>query len=90
MQAHTQVANRIVVQERIKTMTMIHYLPTVTRSPHRPSPSWLNRLSGYVSGLHQSWQRARMLRALEGLPPETLKDIGWPTTDNNRIRIVRK
>jgi hypothetical protein len=31
-----------------------------------------------------------MLRALEGLPPETLKDIGWPTTDSNRIRVVRK
>jgi hypothetical protein len=31
-----------------------------------------------------------MLRALEALPPETLKDIGWPTTDTTRIHTIRK
>ncbi|MDH7801060.1 MULTISPECIES: hypothetical protein [unclassified Rhizobium] len=72
-------------------MTMIHYLPTANRSSLRPSSgSWLNRLSGQISALHTSWQRARMLRALEALPPETLKDIGWPTTDSNRTRFIHK
>jgi hypothetical protein len=31
-----------------------------------------------------------MLRALEALPPETLKDIGWPTTDNYGRSVIRK
>lgn len=81
----------IVVQERIKDMTMIHYLPVANRSAHRPSSGgWLHRLSGHVSALYRSWRRARMLRALEALPPETLKDIGWPTTDNYRTSAIRK
>lgn len=72
-------------------MTMIHYLPVADRSTHRPSPSsWLDRLSGHVSARYAEWRRERMLRALESLPPETLKDIGWPTPDTTRIRAVRK
>lgn len=72
-------------------MTMVHYLPATNRSPHRLADgSWLRRLSSHVSTLYASWQRARMLRALEALPPETLKDIGWPTTDNFRMRGIRK
>ncbi|KJF66423.1 MULTISPECIES: DUF1127 domain-containing protein [Rhizobium] len=72
-------------------MTMIHYLPAASRSSHRPSfGGWLHRLSAQVSALYAARQRARMLRALEALPPETLKDIGWPTTDSSRIRVIRK
>lgn len=72
-------------------MAMIHYHPAANRSSQRPSTgSWLQRLLGQISDLHASWKRARMLRALEALPPETLKDIGWPTTDSNRIRVIRK
>ncbi|MFK3779034.1 hypothetical protein [Agrobacterium sp. NPDC089420] len=72
-------------------MTMIHYLPAANRSPHRPSShNWLHRLSDHVSARYAAWRRARMLRALEALPPETLKDIGWPTTDTHRINVIRR
>ncbi|WCJ61328.1 MULTISPECIES: hypothetical protein [Agrobacterium] len=72
-------------------MTMIHYLPVTNRSSLRPSPSgWLDRLSSHLSARYAEWRRDRMLRALEALPPETLKDIGWPTTDTTRIHAVRK
>lgn len=72
-------------------MTMIHYLPVTNRSTHRPSPiGWLHRLSDQISARYAEWRRARMLRALEALPPETLKDIGWPTTDTTRIHTIRK
>jgi hypothetical protein len=86
-----QSHNRIVVHERIEDMTMIHYLPVTNRSSLRPSPSgWLDRLSSHLSARYAEWRRERMLRALEALPPETLKDIGWPTTDTTRIHAVRK
>lgn len=72
-------------------MTMIHYLPAANRSPHRPSSAgWLQRLSSNIASHYASWRRARMLRALEALPPETLKDIGWPTTDNYGRSVIRK
>ncbi|MDH0613478.1 MULTISPECIES: hypothetical protein [unclassified Agrobacterium] len=72
-------------------MTMIHYLPVTNRSSHRPSPTgWLRRLSDNVFARYAEWRRARMLRALEALPPETLKDIGWPTVETTRIHIIRK
>jgi len=72
-------------------MTMVHTHPTAGRSSARlTSTVWLHRLAGYVSEFAAARRRARMMRALEALPPETLKDIGWPTTDNNSARIVRK
>ncbi|MBO9654621.1 hypothetical protein O3S81_03820 [Agrobacterium sp. SOY23] len=72
-------------------MTMIHHLPVTNRSQHHPSPSgWLDRLSDHVSARYAAWRRERMLRALESLPPETLKDIGWPTTETTRIHAIRK
>lgn len=71
-------------------MTTVHYLPTANRSSQRPSLNGLQQMSDYVSTLYQSWHRDRMLRALEALPPSTLKDIGWPTADNLRMEIHRK
>ncbi len=50
----------------------------------------LTRLSGPVRNLYSSWRSRQNLRVLENLPADTLKDIGWPTTDNNRMRIIRK
>ena len=74
-----------------KDMTMVHYLPVTNRSPHRPSPGgWLNRLSEQVAARYAEWRRDRMLRTLEGLPPETLKDIGWPTAETPSMRDIRK
>ncbi|MDZ7926490.1 MAG: hypothetical protein U5L46_05090 [Agrobacterium sp.] len=72
-------------------MAMIHYHPAANRSSHRPATDgWFQRLSGQISALHASWHRARMLRALEALPPETLKDIGWPASDSDLPRVIRK
>lgn len=72
-------------------MTMIHYLPVANRSSQRPSSSgWLHRLSDHVSARYAAWRREKMLRALEALPPETLKDIGWPTTETSHTRAIRK
>ncbi|MBG0508962.1 hypothetical protein ACQZ5N_23460 [Agrobacterium sp. 22-221-1] len=72
-------------------MTMIHYLPVANRSSNRPSSTgWLHRLSDHVAARYAAWRREKMLRALEALPPETLKDIGWPTTDNSRINVIRR
>lgn len=72
-------------------MTMVHYLPVTNRSSHRPaSRGWLQRLSEHVSARYADWRRDRMLRTLEGLPPETLKDIGWPTADTTRTHAGRK
>ena len=74
-----------------KDMTMVHYLPVTNRSPHRPSPGgWLNRFSEQVAARYAEWRRDRMLRTLEGLPPETLKDIGWPTAETPSMRDIRK
>lgn len=72
-------------------MTMVHTHTAFGAARPRPAPEiWLHRVADRVSELYANWSRARTLRALEALPPETLKDIGWPTTDNHSTRIVRK
>lgn len=66
---------------------------THSRSPGRAllhSSQWLDRFVGLFRALEAAWVRRQTLRALEALPPETLKDIGWPTTDNKAARIVRR
>ncbi|MES5097167.1 DUF1127 domain-containing protein [Agrobacterium sp. BA1120] len=71
-------------------MTMI---TTHARRPSRASLQsfhWLSRLVETGRALHALWRRRQNLRALEALPADTLKDIGWPTTDNKRMRIVSK
>lgn len=71
-------------------MTMIL---THSRRPSRVrlhSRYWLSRLADLGRDLHESWRRRQSLRALEALPAETLKDIGWPSTDNERMRIAQK
>ncbi|MBP1876743.1 hypothetical protein [Agrobacterium rubi] len=76
--------------ERSSKMTMITH--------HSPSPSrgrlftrrWLSRLTELVLELQTAWRRKQTLRALEALPADTLKDIGWPTTDSKQTRIVRR
>ena len=65
---------------------------------HSPSPSrrrltdqrWLSRLTELVLELQTAWRAKQTLRALEALPADTLKDIGWPTTDTKQTRIVRR
>ncbi|WHA39791.1 hypothetical protein [Agrobacterium larrymoorei] len=71
-------------------MTMITYHGESGSSLRRHSSSWLSRLVGLGTDLYASWRRRQNLRVLENLPADTLKDIGWPTTDNKRMRIVRK
>lgn len=71
-------------------MTMIL---THSRGPSRSrlhSRYWLSRLADLGRDLHESWRRRQSLRALEALPAETLKDIGWPSTDNKRMHIAQK
>jgi len=48
-----------------------------------------DRLVGLWRAVNTAWARRQTMRALEALPPETLKDIGWPTTDKKATRIVR-
>ncbi|NTF32213.1 hypothetical protein [Rhizobium skierniewicense] len=71
-------------------MTMIvHQSPGPARErllTHR----LLSRISERVLALHTAWRRKQNLRALEALPTDTLKDIGWPTTDTTKTRIVRR
>ncbi|MBB3947579.1 uncharacterized protein YjiS (DUF1127 family) [Rhizobium skierniewicense] len=50
----------------------------------------LSRISERVLALQTAWRRKQNLRALEALPTDTLKDIGWPTTDTTKTRIVRR
>ncbi|NTJ42415.1 DUF1127 domain-containing protein [Agrobacterium larrymoorei] len=72
-------------------------MTTITRNSGRRNsqgqPLVLNLLApvmGLAQSIHSSWKRRQTMRALEALPADTLKDIGWPTTDNKRMRIVRK
>jgi hypothetical protein len=72
-------------------MTMITYHQTDSPSRLRfYAPRWLLRLLSAAHSLHASWNRRKNLRILEALPPETLKDIGWPTTEMTRKPIVKK
>ena len=71
-------------------MTMI---TTHSRGPYKGrlhSYYWLSHLVDLGRYLHASWRRRQALRALEALPAETLKDIGWPSSDNKRMRIAQK
>jgi len=71
-------------------MTMI---TTHSRGPSKVrlhSYYWLSHLVDLGRYLHASWHRRQSLRALEALPAETLKDIGWPSSDNKRMRIAQK
>lgn len=64
-----------------------------SRSPSRALlylPRSLDGLLRLFRALQTAWTRRQTLRALEALSPETLKDIGWPTTDNKATRILRK
>lgn len=66
---------------------------THDRSPSRlllHSPRWLDRVVYLGHSLRASWDRRQTLRALEALPAETLKDIGWPATDNKATHIVSR
>ncbi|WP_421361060.1 hypothetical protein [Agrobacterium rosae] len=71
-------------------------MTTITQ--HSRSPSWLRLHSqhwlSYVVELGgdalASWRRRQSLRALEALPADTLKDIGWPSSDSKRMRIAAK
>lgn len=71
-------------------MTIITYHGESGSSLRRHPSNWLSRLVGFGTHLYASWRRRQNLRILENLPADTLKDIGWPTTDNKRMRIVRK
>lgn len=72
-------------------MTMITYHHAESPSRLRLySPRWLLRLSRFAHSLYVSWSRRQTLRIIESLPSETLKDIGWPTTENADKRIVLK
>jgi uncharacterized protein YjiS (DUF1127 family) len=76
--------------ERSFNMTMITHH---SRSPSRvrlQSHDWLSRLVELGRDLQTSWRRRQSQRALEALPADTLKDIGWPTSDSKRMRIVTK
>ena len=70
-------------------MTMITYHGG-SGSSLRQKKNWLSRFVELSTDLYASWRRRQNLRILENLPADTLKDIGWPTTDNKRMRIARK
>lgn len=41
----------------------------------------LGRVARLTRRLQDAWTRSRTERALEGLPFDMRKDIGWPTSD---------
>ncbi len=45
----------------------------------RPVP--LGRVARLTRRLQDAWKRHRTERALEGMPFDLRKDIGWPATD---------
>ncbi|MGV1753089.1 hypothetical protein [Agrobacterium sp. CG674] len=65
---------------------------------HSPSPSrarlfirsTLARLTELIRELDNTWSRVQSRRALEALPADTLKDIGWPATDAKQTRIISR
>lgn len=65
---------------------------------HGPGPSGarlfirsrLARLTELVRELDNTWSRVQSRRALEALPADTLKDIGWPATDAKQTRIISR
>ena len=70
------------------TMIITHGSRPSRVRPHSIYP--LSRLVDLGRDLVASWRRRQSLRALEALPAETLKDIGWPTSDSKRMRIAQK
>lgn len=66
------------------TITQLSQRPLRSRLHPLKGPSWLARLGNDVL---VSWRKRQALRALEALPTDTLKDIGWPSSDNKRMRI---
>lgn len=52
--------------------------------------SRLARLTELVRELDNAWRRVQSRRALEALPADTLKDIGWPATDAKQTRIINR
>lgn len=50
----------------------------------------LARLTELVRELDDAWRRMQSRRALEALPADTLKDIGWPATDAKQTRTINR
>ncbi len=69
------------------TITQLSHRPLRSRLHLKQWPSWLVEFGGAVLS---SWRKRQSLRALEALPADTLKDIGWPSSDNKRLRIEQK
>ena len=68
------------------TITQLSQRPLRSRLHLLQWPSWLARLGNDAL---LSWRKRQSLRALEALPTDTLKDIGWPSSDNKRMRIEK-
>lgn len=69
--------------------TIIHHSPSPSRG-RLFMRSKLARLTELVFRLNDAWCRAQSRRALEALPTDTLKDIGWPASDCKQTRIISR
>ncbi|MBB2752449.1 UNVERIFIED_ORG: hypothetical protein GGI57_003152 [Rhizobium aethiopicum] len=45
-------------------------------------------LANYANRLVLAWTRWRTAREIEAMPFDIRKDIGWPSTDDNKHRTV--
>lgn len=63
-------------------MTSINYSDGYGR-PIRPAPATglFQPLGRLVANAHSSWNRWQQERALEAMPADMRKDLGWPTSD---------
>ncbi|MBN9031295.1 MAG: hypothetical protein BGO05_19090 [Rhizobiales bacterium 63-7] len=52
-------------------------------------PAPLGRVARLTRRLQDAWTRNRTERALEGLPFDMRKDIGWPASDSDASKAKR-
>jgi uncharacterized protein YjiS (DUF1127 family) len=70
---------------------MTHITYHHARGPSRSSLQAIpSILTGFVVNFFAAWRRRQNMRILEALPQDTLKDIGWPTTETTPARLTRK
>lgn len=68
-------------------MTSITTYPVKSRGISGPLTSPLQLVAtffGFVPAALRQWRAYRELRTIESLPEGLLKDIGWPSGDNDR------
>lgn len=66
-------------------MTVLSFDRTATVHTPRTNSAFA-AVSGAFVAFQLAWRRRQTERAIEGLPSELRKDIGWPSTDERPRR----